>query len=229
MAEATQFTIGAEASCGDAVCGEVTRLVVDPVARSVTHLVVEPKHRRGLGRLVPVELIDASDGRAELHCTLVEFEKLDDAEENRFVSWPANNSGYGSGPLTMLPYYELGLAGGPTEIYDSLPLGEVSVRRGEHVHATDGEIGQVQGLVIEPESHPRDACAPSRGTPVGTQTSCHPDHSGSKRRRRYTSQHYETGGPTIATGRCRSARSIGRLSGLAENQYLIASCIVAWL
>jgi sporulation protein YlmC with PRC-barrel domain len=29
----------------------------------------------------------------------------------------------------------------------------VEVRRGEHVHATDGEIGLVQGLVIDRRSH----------------------------------------------------------------------------
>ena len=52
MAETTQFTIGAEAHCTDGVCGEVSRVVVDPVAQTVTHLVVEPKGREGLGRLV---------------------------------------------------------------------------------------------------------------------------------------------------------------------------------
>jgi sporulation protein YlmC with PRC-barrel domain len=36
---------------------------------------------------------------------------------------------------------------------DKVPLGEVEVRRGEHVHATDGDIGQVQGLVIDPRDH----------------------------------------------------------------------------
>ena len=47
MAETTQFTIGAEAHCTDGVCGEVSRVVVDPVAQTVTHLVVEPKGRDG--------------------------------------------------------------------------------------------------------------------------------------------------------------------------------------
>ena len=27
------------------------------------------------------------------------------------------------------------------------------MRRGEHVHATDGDIGQVHGLVIDPRNH----------------------------------------------------------------------------
>jgi sporulation protein YlmC with PRC-barrel domain len=34
--------------------------------------------------------------------------------------------------------------------YDRVPAGEVAVRRGERVHATDGPIGLVQGLVIDP-------------------------------------------------------------------------------
>jgi sporulation protein YlmC with PRC-barrel domain len=40
-----------------------------------------------------------------------------------------------------------------TVTYDALPLGEVAVRRGERVHASDGDIGRVQGLVIDPLSH----------------------------------------------------------------------------
>jgi hypothetical protein len=36
---------------------------------------------------------------------------------------------------------------------DRVPLGEVEVRRGEHVFATDGAIGRVQGLVIHPGDH----------------------------------------------------------------------------
>lgn len=33
--------------------------------------------------------------------------------------------------------------------YDTLPSGEAAVRGGEHVHAADGNIGQIQGLVID--------------------------------------------------------------------------------
>jgi sporulation protein YlmC with PRC-barrel domain len=40
-----------------------------------------------------------------------------------------------------------------TVTYDTIPVGEVEVRRGDRVHATDGDIGRVQGLVIEPRSH----------------------------------------------------------------------------
>jgi sporulation protein YlmC with PRC-barrel domain len=47
-----------------------------------------------------------------------------------------------------------GMGPGPHEIInDRVPAGEVEVRRGEHVHATDGAIGRVQGLVMDPSDH----------------------------------------------------------------------------
>jgi sporulation protein YlmC with PRC-barrel domain len=39
------------------------------------------------------------------------------------------------------------------DTYDSVPLGEVEVRHGDRVQATDGEIGLVEGLVIDPGNH----------------------------------------------------------------------------
>jgi hypothetical protein len=80
MAETTPFTIGANVSCTDGACGEVRRLIVNPAADTLTHLVVEPKHRRGQGRLVPVDLVDTSTGEIRLRCTKAEFERLDPAE-----------------------------------------------------------------------------------------------------------------------------------------------------
>src|ERR1700678_1370677 len=68
MVQGTQFTIGAAANCTDGPCGEVIRVVIDPVAETVTHLVVEPEHRSGLGRLVPLELVDASAAEVQLRC-----------------------------------------------------------------------------------------------------------------------------------------------------------------
>jgi hypothetical protein len=83
MKERTLFQIGVEASCIDGACGEVSRVVIDPVARTLTHLVVEPKH--GDGRLVPLSLVEATTGEVLLGCTMAEFDKLDAAEETHFV------------------------------------------------------------------------------------------------------------------------------------------------
>jgi sporulation protein YlmC with PRC-barrel domain len=151
MPNGAQFTIGGDATCRDGVCGEVTRVVVDPIAQTVTHLVIEPKHRQGLGRLVPLDLVDLTTGEVELRCTIAEFEKLDRAEETHFLPGGIGYAGYGAGQVLSWPYYGANL---PLPIVsDTIPVGEVAVRRGEAVRATDGDIGRVQGLVLTPRDH----------------------------------------------------------------------------
>jgi sporulation protein YlmC with PRC-barrel domain len=157
-----QFAIGADVSWRDGECGEVSRVVIDPVARTVTHLVVEPVHRRGPGRLVPLDLVDATTATVRLSCDLAAFAELEAAEETQFLPGPVAYGGYGMGQLLSWPYYGLGSGGmsrsrlgggGPVSqavTYDSLPLGEVAIRPGERVHAADGEIGRVEGLVVDP-------------------------------------------------------------------------------
>jgi sporulation protein YlmC with PRC-barrel domain len=155
----TQFTIGAHASCTDGPVGEVVRVIINPVADTLTHLVVEPHGREGLARLVPVDQVEVAGDEIRIRCTHAEFEQLDYAEETEYVPGTKGYADYGPEQVAYNPYYRLGVPGPVTEInsqvitYDTVPLGEVDVRRGEHVLATDGEIGHVEGLVIEPGSH----------------------------------------------------------------------------
>jgi hypothetical protein len=61
MSDTTEFIIGSEVSCRDGGCGQLRRVIVDPIARTLTHLVVEPRHRRATGHLIPIDLV-ATDG-----------------------------------------------------------------------------------------------------------------------------------------------------------------------
>src|ERR1700760_1747981 len=81
VAHMMPFRIGADASCTDGACGQVSRVIVNPVAREVTHLAVDPKRRYGRGRLVPIDLVDAATGQIRLRCTLAEFQTLRRSEE----------------------------------------------------------------------------------------------------------------------------------------------------
>jgi sporulation protein YlmC with PRC-barrel domain len=149
MAGTTPLTIGADVSCTEGVCGKVSRLVIDPRARTVTHLVVND--RQFQGRLVPVNLVDATTGEIGLRCTVAEFGKLGHAE----VTVPLqDNDADPDSSHDQVQWRGTGwLADPPSVTYDTLPAGEVGVRGGEHVHATDGNIGQIQGLVIDSGSH----------------------------------------------------------------------------
>lgn len=163
----TKFTLGARASCSDGFCGVVSRTILDPAARTVTHLVIEPKHSAG-GRLVPVDLAEATAGEIRLRCSLDEFDRLDPAEETELV-----DGGYGGGygQAEAVQGYggvgSMGMGGSvsgmgigmglghrtPVVVEHAVPLGETEVERHESVHAVDGQIGQVEGFVVDPADH----------------------------------------------------------------------------
>jgi sporulation protein YlmC with PRC-barrel domain len=186
MSAATEFIIGSEVVCEEGSCGELRRVVVNPVARAITHLVVEPGSEHGTGRLVPIALVDsAAAEEVRLRCTMAEFHALEEAEETHFLPGGSGQWGYGQDQMLTTPMFGLGGMGtgglggmgmggmglgfggigmgigargmsgpGPqTIIEDRVPEGEVEVRRGEHVEATDGEIGRIHGFVIDPTDH----------------------------------------------------------------------------
>ena len=170
MSETVEFTIGAEVFCEEGTCGVLRRVVIDPIARAITHLVVDPQQGQNLGHLVPIDRVDTSKDEIRLRCTMAEFEALEDAEETQFLQGGSGQWGYGQGQTLLLPFFGLGMRGmgmggmgmgmggigmrgqgmGPQAVTrDRVPVGEVEVRRGDHVSATDGPIGRVQGLVID--------------------------------------------------------------------------------
>jgi hypothetical protein len=162
MAETEGFRIGAEASCSDGLGGKVSRLVMDPVALTVTHLVIEPKHRAEPGRLVPVHLVDTTADHLRLRCSIAEFDKLELAEETEVAEGLDYAGGYGQAEAVQ-SFGGMGSMGGsgmgigmglghsaPVVVHDVVPLGETDVQRGESVHALDGEIGKVQGFLVDP-------------------------------------------------------------------------------
>jgi sporulation protein YlmC with PRC-barrel domain len=150
------LTIGAQAICSDGGCGQVSRVVIDPIDRAVTHLVVEPTHRQGLARLVPLDLVDVFRAEVLLRCTLAEFSQLDHAEETQFLPASGGHADYPAGQMLSQPYDGLQDTIGEvpqTVTYYTIPVGEVEVRPGEQVVATDGTIGRVQGVVIDGQTH----------------------------------------------------------------------------
>ena len=172
MSETSQFIIGSEVACTDGVCGDLRRVVIDPVARAITHLVVEPSHRGDAGHLVPVDLVTSTTKVIELGCTTSEFEALEVADESQFLSGGGGQLGYSEDQMHSLPYYGLATHDMGTRVtglgisairgrnadanavsYDHVPVGEVEVRRGDHVYASDEPVGRVQGLVVDPSDH----------------------------------------------------------------------------
>lgn len=170
MTDNVEFTIGSRVSCSDEDCGELRRVVVDPISRTLTHLVVEPSDG-AMPRLVPVDQVESTEGGIALRCSRAQFDAMEEAEEVHFLPGAPGDWAYQPGHMMSWPYYGLGMGGmgmgfgglehgtgAPPPVSgavteERLPPGEVEVRRGESVHATDGDIGRVQGLVVDPSDH----------------------------------------------------------------------------
>jgi sporulation protein YlmC with PRC-barrel domain len=113
----------------------------------VTHLVVRVKHHRVLDRLVPISLVDEGSGGSgvRLTCSAEAFGRLDAAEEKHQVT---DSGGFGYYALHAPAVFPV--VGRPEVVTDeTVPFGEVDIRRDDTVRASDGEIGHVEGLVID--------------------------------------------------------------------------------
>jgi hypothetical protein len=100
-----------------------------------------------------------------LDYTREEFDRLEPAVRTHFVNSDeaGDKYGYQGDQIMAWPYFGLGptrptlglAAPEPVltpriELEDRVPVGEVRIRRGERVHARDGRIGRVRGLVVDP-------------------------------------------------------------------------------
>lgn len=170
-ADVARLRMGAKVLATDGPVGELTAVVVDPVAQAATHLIITPPHHPALGHLVGLDLVEDDGDPIRLRVTVAEFRGLDSAEDEHVLPVSGGKWAGAHGRTFSFPYYRLaGLAGGsagsaarelqpgfhylpPDDMSDRVPLGEVEVRRGDQVHANDGWIGSVEGLVIDPADH----------------------------------------------------------------------------
>ena len=160
MAAGMEFAIGDGASCSDGRCGEVRRLIIDPATDTITHLVIQPGHDQEAARLVPVHLVETTDGGVRLSCDLAEFGQLGHAEKDEFADQAGEDVGLGGldvdDRIYGVDYARLGMRIPPAAarrriiVEDVVPAGEVQLRPGDRVHAVDGEIGRVQGFRVNP-------------------------------------------------------------------------------
>lgn len=147
-----ELPLNAEVHCTDGRCGRSSYVVLNPATEQVTHIVVKERQPSRVERLVPVILV--RDTAAEvilLDCSLEEFSALEPFNQTEFV--------YGDLPhhatdpsLTLLWPYAVPAKRIVDEKIRPIPPGELAVRRGARVEASDGRIGRVDLFLVDPSS-----------------------------------------------------------------------------
>jgi sporulation protein YlmC with PRC-barrel domain len=155
-----EIPLNAQVECMDSICGRSVCVLIDPVTDQVTHLVVKEDSSPNTEYIVPVDfVIETIVNMIRLRCNKAELEKMDPFIKTTFIEEKVSvgNLGYGGGMYGMGSYYfapyvtpEITVQR-PVE-HQQIPPGELAVRRGTRVEATDGYVGKVDEFVINPEN-----------------------------------------------------------------------------
>lgn len=141
----------------DGHIGRSTYIIVNPVTQEVTHVVVNDDSYHHTERLVPVKHIQDSDSdMIRLDCTSEEVAKMEPFEELEFIptTVPVPHD-QPSGPFSAYAWPYVTANQEPyfvKMVHRHIPPHEREIRRGAHVHASDGRIGQVNELVVDRET-----------------------------------------------------------------------------
>jgi sporulation protein YlmC with PRC-barrel domain len=131
--------VNAEVHCADGSCGQSTCIVVGPKAQRVTHLVVKRGFLDADERLVPIDqVVEATSHSIQLRCTCAELDGMDRFIEHEYVM-VAPNYYIWSPEIETIPVE-----------HRRVPRGGLTIERGSRVKATDGDVGQVDELLVDP-------------------------------------------------------------------------------
>ncbi len=141
--------IKAQVHCSDGIAGRSTYIIGNPINGEITHLVVQsllpPFHEY----LAPIDQVTGTtDDQIQLKCTrgdlnqmeLFEYEEYIRTELPAYLHWDdvLAMPGYNTEPVPSFILVKR----------QNIPQGELALRRGARVEATDGYVGEVEGLLI---------------------------------------------------------------------------------
>ncbi len=149
-----QIALNARVVCLDGPVGKCSHLVFLPGARTLTHFVVSgDTDAQWDDRIVPLEMIIGSDESViNLNCTREEVAALPAFSDREFVAYSSEeymaSSMMMSDPYTMPMYIPVN----NEIVHENIPEGLRAIRYGTVVEATDGPVGSVDQLLLDPET-----------------------------------------------------------------------------
>lgn len=143
--------INVEVRCTDEPCGTSNCVILNPVTDQITHIAVQGNSFPYVKRLVPVNKIkETTPNMIQLNCDLYEYVTMPEFIQSEFII-PDPYGGNQEIPTTMLLPYAM-VMGTVTIEHERIPPEELAIHRGTPVMAIDGQVGQVDEFIVEPNS-----------------------------------------------------------------------------
>jgi len=146
------FPLNVDVHCVDGLCGRSTHIILNPVTEQVSHIVVKEDQPPGIERLVSVKLIASTAAEVILlSCAKEIFTKLEPFNQPDFIYTDVPQ--HATDPsLTLLWPFVVPVKRIVDDKVRRIPPGELAVRRGARVRATDGWVGRVDEFIVGPVS-----------------------------------------------------------------------------
>jgi hypothetical protein len=156
-----EIPLNAHVDCTDGVCGRSKYVLINPIIDQVTHLVVKVDVSPNTEYIVPVSYITGTIADTiRLSCSQAELMKMEPFTTTGLVQErvPARIYSEGGGMYGMGTFYYLPYVSRERIVYESvgtqqIPTGELAMRRGTRVKATDGDVGHIDEFVVNPENN----------------------------------------------------------------------------
>jgi sporulation protein YlmC with PRC-barrel domain len=143
--------VNASVHCVDGDCGRSTYVIVNPVSRQVTHLVVKEKEAPHAEHVVPIEWVtETTRDLIRLRSTKGELATSEPFVETEYLREKMPDYEHMAGGYMILPYRVPEVDKMVEVEHRRIPHGELAVRRGARVQATDGHVGQVDEFLVDP-------------------------------------------------------------------------------
>ena len=149
----TDIPLNTNVQCSDVSCGKSTNVILNPVTYKVTHMALEDKKLPdNPTRLVPVSKVaSATPDQIILNCTRDEVVKMDPFIVTRFIQETREGMAYAFGGA-YTSQYVINDTGYDSVQEEEIPQDDLSVYCGMTVKASDGEVGKLDELVLDPKS-----------------------------------------------------------------------------
>jgi sporulation protein YlmC with PRC-barrel domain len=139
--------LNVEVYCTDGLCGHSKEVVMDRETQEVTHLVVKEKHAPHTELLVPIDLVTETTPHViRLRCAKDELSELQPFLKVEVIEEKIQH--YVPGPYLMA--IEILETKWVTVRREAIPPGEIAVRQGARVEATDGHAGRLDEFLVDP-------------------------------------------------------------------------------
>jgi uncharacterized membrane protein/sporulation protein YlmC with PRC-barrel domain len=150
-----EISVNARVECQDGACGQVITVIVDRQTRKVTHLVLEDETLpyKPYQRMVPLDQIaEATRDVVRLRCTRNDVARMPHFIETHYIKKTEHSHSLYQGGEGAPDDASDVSATYSTFDEEKIPEGAVAIKPGTAVTATDGHVGVVSDLIIDPES-----------------------------------------------------------------------------